>query len=124
METKIYEPLCKFVVTNEAAIENWNIFVWHNFDLEAISKGSKRSAMTMGSEFKDTQELKKLLGRHPWWRKFRTILENGVNFESEPINNDLRRKDLEAAYDRGNHKSASKNEKFISDTMKKEIMQG
>ena len=123
-ETEIHEPPCRFEVSNEAAMENWKILKRHNFNIESVSARSKRSAMTTGSEFKSTHDLERLLGAHPRWKKFKSILDRGVNFELEKLEEDLRQKDLDAAYHRGNHKSAKRNEKFLSDAMIKEIMQG
>ena len=119
----IHEPPCKFEVSKEATTHNWNMLARNKFDLELITNKHPRSVMSIGSEFKNTHDLQKLLGRHPRWGKVRTILEKGVNFELEIMDENLRHKDLVAAYERGDHKSASKNELFLSEAMSKEIKQ-
>ena len=78
----------------------------------------------MGSEFKSIHELHKLLSQHPRWKKMKSILEKGVNFELEKMDEELWQKDIRMAYLRGNLKSALKNEKFLSGAMIKEIEQG
>ena len=105
---EIHEPPCKFEVSEEAATHNWNMLARNNFNLELITNKHPRSVMPIGSKFKNTHELQKLLGWHPRWEKFRMILEKGANFELEIMDDNLRHKDLVAAYERGNHKSASK----------------
>ena len=121
---KLHESPCQFIASDQAANHNLKILKDNDFNLEKICQRGSRSVMTFGSEYKPVAELKKLFGKHPRWNKFHDILTFGVNFDLEYMDEDLRLKDLNAAYERGIHKSAKKNEHYLSKDMTKEIEQG
>ena len=125
IESTINQPSIQFEPTPQAAKANWELLKAHDFDLEKICNNpDKRSITDFGSEFKNTKELEKLLRNHPRWKKFKSILTKGVNFDLEDLPEELRQEDLEAVYKRGNHKSAVQKSDFLSAAMKKEISQG
>ena len=83
-----------------------------------------KSVTSFGSEFKETIYLKELFGLHPRWKELKSRLEDGVSFPIVELDKDYQSKDLEAAYKRGNHKSAEANEEFLSKALIKEIEKG
>ncbi len=114
-----------FEATPEAAHHNWELLKKYDFNLERICNYTKkRSLASYGSEFKSPKKLEKLLDKHPRWEKLKKILMQGVNFDLEGMSEEMRKADLEAAYKRGNHKSAAKNKEFLSKALIKEIEQG
>ena len=68
--------------------------------------------------------MEKLFGRHPRWEKLKDLLLNGAFFPLKDLEENLRIEDLEAAFIRGNHKSAQLKEKILSKAMLKEIKKG
>ena len=101
-----------FNTSEEAAAKNWNILRDHDFDLtKIICKG--RSHTSFGSELKRIDLLDKLWWKHPRWKRLRRSLTNGVTFLVRHLDEELRRKDLVAAFARGNHKSAIHKKCFL-----------
>ena len=89
-QTTIHQLPCRFEATDEAANHNWKVLTRNGFNLTNFeAEYQKRSVMSMGSKFKSTLELRKLLSRHPRWNKMKQILEKGVNFELEGINEEI-----------------------------------
>ena len=82
------------------------------------------SEISFGSEFKHVSELETLLGKHPRWIQLKDLLVNGADFPTSNMDDSLRKRDLEAALKRGNHKSAKRKEKVLSDAMVKEVEKG
>ena len=126
-KSDIHPSKIRFDVSPEAAQENWELLKSEAFDLQKLCNDNgkgKRSLTTYGSEFKSTKKLDYLLKRHPRWKKFRSILENGVNFDLEELEEDMRIADLIEAYKRGNHKSAKNMKEILSKALKKEVDQG
>ena len=82
------------------------------------------SIVTYGSEFKPVHVLEPLLGRHPLWSAFRSILEHGASYPLRPIDNTSRLQDIQDAIKRGNHKSAIANSDLIKAMMTTEVENG
>ena len=68
--------------------------------------------------------MEELWSHHPRWEALRDKLENGIEFPLIDLSEQERLKDLAAAKERGNHKSAATHEKFLADAMKKEVAKG
>ena len=119
------DPKLRFDIFTKAAVSNFKLLKSTHFDLKALcNRGKGRSAITFGSEFKEIEDLERLLKRHPRWRKLKDQLTNGATFYVEDLDEEIRRKDVRMAYTRGNHKSAEKYNEFLAKAIKKEIMRG
>ena len=123
-EEKLHPPLFRFDVSPDAASHNWELLSNNNYNLEALLNPTKQCATSYGSEFKSSDKLEKLLKFHPRWLSLKDKLERGCEFPLEDFSEDLRKLDLEAAYKRGNHKSAEANEDFLANAIEKEISKG
>lgn len=100
-------PEFKFELTMAAAKKNYLILGKYNFDLAA--------AIAYGSEFRKPDVLRPLLSMHPLWPKLEDILTNGAQYPLEPLEEELRVKDLKLALEFGNHKGASNKPDLLVD---------
>ena len=120
---KLDEPIFKFEVSESAAEFNIATLRNHNFNLDKLLN-NKKSVTSYGSEFKPIAELQPLLGHHPRWKEMKKRLEEGACFPIKEIDEETRLQDLNAMKIRGNHKSAVKNEDYLSSAFEKEIKKG
>jgi hypothetical protein len=109
-------PEFKFKLTMAAAKKNYLILGKYNFDLAA--------AIAYGSEFRKRDVLRPLLSMHPLWPKLEDILTNGAQYPLEPLEEELRVKDLKLALEFGNHKGASNKPDLLVELVKKDITYG
>ena len=124
-KSTLCDPELRFDITPEAAASNLELLKQHEFDLKALcNNGTRKSATTFGSEFKEISILQKLFKKHPRWPRFKKQLTEGVDFYLEELDEEIRRKDTKEAYSRGNHKSADRNNEFLTKALKKEIVKG
>ena len=65
-----------------------------------------------------------LLRYHPSWTKVKNILLNGVQCDFDPLSEEDRKKDLQLAIERGNHKSASSNPNLLHELVQDDISHG
>ena len=123
--SSLANPIFKFDVTPEAANENWKLLKENDFnwDLLLNPKGIC-CATSYGSEFKDVEDLELLLGKHPRWNALKYNLLNGVTFPLVELDDSMRRLDLDSAFERGNHKSALKEEDHLANSLLKETRKG
>ena len=125
ISSPMQEPKFKFVISKEAAEYNFNILQENKFNLEKLLNfGNPPSVTSYGSEFKPTSQLEELLKNHHRWPQMKQLLENGSDWDLEAIPESVREKDATAAIDRGNHKSAKANAKFLEEALSKEIIKG
>lgn len=104
---KLKDPEFSFEITPQAAASNLELLQRQNYDLKKLcNENGKRSATTFGSEFKNVSVLEKLLYKHPRWNRFKRQLTEGVDFNTDELNDKIRQLDLDESYARGNHKSA------------------
>ena len=68
--------------------------------------------------------LEPLLGHHPLWPAFRSILEHGAAYPLRNIDDDSRLQDIHDAIARGNHKSAILNSDLLKSMMSTEVKCG
>ena len=92
--------------------------------MERLLNPAERCTTSYGSEFKEVTELRGLLSKHPRWKDLKEKLENGCEYHLKDLPEDQRVQDLQERVRRGNHKSAEKQEAFLSDAMRKEVEKG
>ena len=114
-------PLWRFSFDNDAAIHNAKILQRVDFDLHRAISMQAASSVAYGSEFKPVHVLEPLIGRHPLWSAFRSILEHGATYPLRNIDDTSRSQDIHDAIARGNHKSAIKNFDLIKSMMTTEV---
>ena len=113
-----------FEVTPEAADKNFDLLRRNDFQLDSLLNPTKRCVTTYGSEFKSVEELEGLWHRHPRWEELKSRLRDGCDYPMSDISEEERMQDLADRLQRGNHKSAERHEKFLSDAMEKEVQKG
>ena len=84
----------------------------------------QNSPISLGSESRPPYLLGPLLSWHPFWPKLRGIMEQGVNYKLQPINEFERKEDFKAALEYGHHKSAKRNYKVFMDSLNSEVELG
>ena len=122
-ESRIKEPKFHFGTSRKEIKENFKILEKENFNLEKLLNDN-RSITAYGLEFKETEQLRDLLGRHPRWSTLESQLKNGVNFPIKNLERQTYLKDLVGALKQGNHKSASKFSETLVKTIRKKIKFG
>ena len=121
----MHPPKFRFDVSREAAAEfNFNLLKSNGFDLHSLLNPKEHCVTNYGSEFKAVEDLQALLKRHPRWEAMKSRLSRGCEFPVKPIDDDTRRKDVEGALARGNHRSALKHENHLAESMIKETKKG
>ncbi len=121
MKSRMANSKFKFEVNSEAASSNFIKLAKNDFKLEELLNPEKRCMTSYGSEFKEVNELEGLLSKHHRWNDLKEKLTKGCEYHLEDLPEDQRLQDLQERIERGNHKSAEKHDKFLSDAMKKEI---
>ena len=114
----------KFEATEEAAIFNFKLLKTHDFHLERLLHIPPNSVTAYGSEFKTADQLEPLLGHHHRWQALQERLEQGADFPLAKISEETRQKDFDAAFQRGNHKSATTHLPFLASALKGEVEKG
>ena len=118
-------PPFKFATDEDSINRNAKTLESHDYDMEKVLKDySNNNVISPGSEFRETHLLGPLLHSHPYWIDFKNMMENGVDCEFEPIDEDQHMNDLKAALKRGNHKSASSKQDLLESLVADDIKCG
>jgi len=124
VKSDLHPPKFRFDICDEAAEFNFKLLKERKFDLASLLNPTERCITSYGSEFQDVEELDPLFCNHPRWPALRHHLLHGCHYPVEEQDEETRIKDLDANIARGNHKSAGKKEKVLSDAMAKEVQKG
>ena len=117
-------PDFQFKMTKEAAEKNFLVMKRHGMHLGNAIEAQKSSPLGYGSEFRKTETLRPLFGKHPNWSRMNRILENGSNWPLSELANDARASDLEEALTFGNHKGAEEKPDLLRKLVEKDITHG
>ena len=122
----LHESPFKFEISYEAALFNSELILKHNGDLEQLLGSLDYSFTHYGSEFRSASTLENLLSSNNKWNDLKTIINNGVDYEMNPIDEKDRLSDIDFHLERGNHKSASHQEgiQAITKAFKREVSLG
>jgi hypothetical protein len=102
-------PDVPFDMTNEARVYNSKQLELVDFDVSRLLDSNSNKGTTLGfsSDFRPMEQLEPLLGHHPNFEAVRSFITNGMPFVYKRALNDATKDfELQAALDRGNHKSA------------------
>jgi hypothetical protein len=114
----------RFDMSLAAAQHNWSTFESFGRSLENVIASDPNSIMAYGSEFKPPEVLAPLLTDHPLWPHFKRILENGSDPPRAHLDESSRQLVLEAALQRGNHKSAQKDAEGLAALLIDDVTRG
>ena len=90
-------------------------------NLSAAISANKNSILGYGSEFRPVEVLAKIFKNHPVWNRMSSILLHGSVWPLEPITNEHRIADVEAALAFGNHKGAEERREDLAELVKKDV---
>ena len=121
---QMFPPKFRFDICKEAAEFNFNLLKENNFELETLLNPTKKCVTSYGSEFKSVEDLAELLHRHPRWEAMKERLEKGCEFPVDDLDDNIRKRDVEEALHRGNHKSAGKHAAQLEKALSKKIKKG
>jgi hypothetical protein len=109
-------------MTPKAREHNTKILEECGYNLETVIQQNAGSTISHGSEFRDEETLRAILGNHPYYNDFKPFLSQGVDFVfTEEITEEVRVEELEANLERGNHKSAQGQEETLSKLLAKDV---
>ena len=109
----------------ESATANSELIAKFQYDLQVLFDAYPKSTISPGSEFRAVEDIKKLLGEHPFWDKIDEILTKGARytFKTTPSEED-RMKENDAILEYGNHSSARKKPEALQKVMAKDSKYG
>jgi hypothetical protein len=96
----------------------------YSYDVHKAIIAQENNQVSYGSEFRNPSMLEELLKHHPNWIKLKTLLLNGATFPLQYISPKDRKQDLLYHKERGNHKSAMKNNHILEEIISEDIKQG
>lgn len=117
-------PSFSFRFTKLVAKTNWERLQSFNMDLGLALQDEPYSTLTTGSEFHPASVLEPLCHYHPLWPRVKQYLTTGVAYPLEPLPESDRVADLQANYERGNHKSANKHMDRLGRMLQVEVERG
>ena len=100
--------------TPEALDHNTQFLQDCGWDFEEVFSRHQGTTVDHGSEFRPTEDLKDILGNHPYFGHLCKMLQGGFEYHlSRDLSEEERAKELAAQIVRGNHKSATKSESKV-----------
>ena len=86
--------------------------------------GGKQRRYAPHLEFRDLSLLEPILGRHPLWPRFRSILDSGSDWALDPVSDESRLDSVTKNIGRGNHKSARDRPEVLKDEVLDDVTRG
>jgi hypothetical protein len=117
-------PLFAFQLSREAALKNYCVLKRFGLCITQALEAQKDSPLGFGSEFKKANTLRPLLHRHPNWRRFEKLLNEGSDWPLEDISEEDRVQDVLEAMSFGNHKGASSEPDLLSSLVRNDVIHG
>ena len=114
----------RFELLTEAAAHNWSVLKKHDRSLSRALEAQGGSPLQPGSEFRDLSLLEPILGRHPLWPRFRSILDSGSDWALDPVSDESRLDSVTKNIGRGNHKSARDRPEVLKDQVLDDVTRG
>eukprot|EP00978_Attheya_sp_CCMP212_P012405 scaffold30875_cov50-Attheya_sp.AAC.5 len=111
-------------MTRQAAQKNWTVLQSFNGNLQDALAAQQKTQLGYGSEFRQPEILEPLFPSHVLWPNMKDILTNGATFPLEPLDEELRKKDLVEALTMGNHKGAMKQPQVLENFMAEDAFRG
>ena len=105
----------RFELLTEAAAHSWSVLKKCDRSLSRALEAQGGSPLQPGSELRDLSLLEPILGRHPLWPRFRSILDSGSDWALDPVSDESRLDSVTKNIGRGNHKSARDRPEVLKD---------
>jgi hypothetical protein len=118
-------PDVHFDITEEALDHNTRLLSTFDFDFEKMLASQTGTTLDYGSEFRPVEQLEKVIGRHPNFEFFKTVIRDGMtyHFKTE-ITEEERKTELAEQLARGNHKSANESGGVAEKLLLKDVLHG
>jgi hypothetical protein len=118
-------PTVQFEVSELARNHNTKLLQACNGNLQQFLKSQQGSTLDYGTEFRPVIQLSKVLGTHPNFPFFRSILTNGMSYHfTRELSEDERMQELTLQLARGNHNSAKEKEEVAARLLLKDVTHG
>ena len=118
-------PPIRFDLSEESVKHNTDLLEDCGLDLETLLSKHQDTTLGFGSEFRPVGQLKKILGEHPNFATFSTVLEKGMDYHfTEELSEEQRLAELDAMIERGNHKSAMEDSEEVAKLLEKDVLHG
>jgi hypothetical protein len=118
-------PVARLDISDESLEFNSRLIESYGNDFEAFLSDQVGTTMSYGAEFRPIDQLKRVLGTHPNFVFFRSILENGMPYHfTRDLSEEERVIELKLQLARGNHKSAKEKWSEASDLLLKDVVHG
>ena len=117
----------RFEFSAEAAEHNTTVLERYDFDLATVIDDSPGSHNSYGSELRPPWQLEPLLRNHPSWLEFHDDMVYGIQYPfKEDIDEETRLSQLKSNMERGNHKSALKDDErqHVTKLMRTDVENG
>ena len=112
-----------FQCSEEAAKHNWD-FITQFGNLGIALAVDAESHTKYGSEFRPCSILRHIFRHHPLWPKLSNILQHGISFPLEDLDDTTKLLDIENALTLGNHKGVQKHPHFFQQLSFDDITNG
>ena len=112
--------------TDQASLDaNDSLLQSFDFDLQKLIETNRHTSLDYGSEFRQIEDLRSILGQHPNFAFFESVYRNGMNYTfTRELSDTERATELQANLSRGNHKSAQENSSEVRRLLAKDVTHG
>ena len=112
--------------TNREAMEiNESILKSFDFDMKRLIDKYARTTLGYGSEFREVEALRPLIGNHPNFEPLSRIISSGMPYVfTRELDKVTRLTELKTLLQRGNHKSAKECPKQLKELLAKDVIHG
>ncbi|GKY96663.1 hypothetical protein MPSEU_000625900 [Mayamaea pseudoterrestris] len=121
---RMHSSAFRFDVSAAAAAHNMATLQAQNLDLGRTLFAHTDLPTCPGSNFRPIALLEPIFAGHPHWQRVRCTLLSGASFPLNPLEEELRKEELDAMIDYGNHKSATKERKAVLESLQEETAKG
>ena len=119
------KPPFQFESTQEAAAANAKLLASFDYDLGIVIKKFTTTTLGYGSEFRPTEQLRSLIGRHPNFNSLKNVIDNGMEYVfTRELDEATQRNEMLTILSRGNHKSAQELPEQVTKLLNKDVTHG
>jgi hypothetical protein len=116
------KPNMMFKMTDAARAYNHERLTEHDFNLSRLIQANTGITLAYGSKFRPMEQLEPLLSRHPNFPLIKEFIVGRMPYIfTRELDGDTMQLELDAARERGNHKSASKESDRLLELISKDV---
>jgi hypothetical protein len=104
---------------------NTNLLKECDWDMQEFFRRHEGTTAGFGSEFRPTEQLQRVVGEHPNFKFLERKLEVGFKyFLKQDLEEDERKREYSAQWERGNHQSAQLAEEEVKELLEGDVKHG